>query len=141
MASTTVYNTFKTFLDTALSGAYSIIDFDTLDTQIEQGTQSFLVIEDMPGEERVAAMGDPDNLCMRASGSVIVYVFVPSPESNSVARAIGDTVAQAVRNAHLGNQIRILAVDPPDLQVSNNGLWTVAVVTVVIEHDFYVIKP
>ena len=141
MASTTVYTTFKAFLQNVFSGTYSIIDFDEIEPAMQQGLTPFLVLEEMPSTEENVAFGDPNNLCMRASGVVLVYAFAPAPESNSVARNLGDQIATSLRFAQMANQIRILNVDPPDIQVSNDGLWTIAVVPASIEHDFYVAKP
>lgn len=136
MASATAYDTIRTHLVNAFSGVYPVVDFDTIDTTLENGTDAFLALEEVSASEALVAFGDETNLCNRESGIIIVHCFTPAPESSATARSIADAVRNSLRHQILG-PVRITQVQPPDLELMNSGLWTAGASAINYDYDFH----
>jgi hypothetical protein len=132
-----VYDAIKTHLDAGITE--TVLDFDELDFQLEQGSDPFCVIEEVYAYEDQIAFGDPENVCMEESGSFVVHCFVRAPESSGAARLFGESVRTAMRFSHLLNgNLKVLECDPPDVRMLNNGLWTSAGVNISYTFNFHV---
>ncbi len=138
MASTTVYNTLKTVIQDAVT-PLSVLDFDQIEplteraSEAQQGSDVFLVIEELQGLEDLVGFGG--NLCNREQGVVEVHAFNPAPQSSDAARTQAELIQGLLRNQTLTNGLRILSVSPATPGTANNGLWTVYSVAVAYEMD------
>lgn len=135
MASVYVYDTLKSALQAEFSSTYPIIDIDSVDPVLEQGTDPFLVLEEISTNEENHGFGDPAAVCMVESGSFLLHVFSPAPESLSAVRAIGDTLRNFLRNETFSG-VRLRAVAPTDPESLNDGIWTIGGVTFAYEYYF-----
>ncbi len=140
MASVDVYTAVKSHLATTFGGVYSVLDFDEIDDALEQGTDPFLVIEEAGGGEALFCFGDPAALGHMEDGALEVHCFTPAPESSSAARAIADSVRDALRLQNL-NGVRVTGVDPPEPETQNDGLWTAFSVSVTFDLARYFASP
>ena len=139
MASPSLYTAVKGWLQTTFA-PMQVLDFDQIEPQLEQGTASFLVVEELFASESSMSIGDRAAACLREEASILVHVFVPAPESSSAARTLADNVRQ--RNAYRTiNGVRITSASPPDLEVLNDGLWSVAVIDAEAQFDRHVALP
>ncbi len=135
MSSVLPYQEIKGFLQ-AHFAPMPVIDYDQIEPALEQGTDPFLVIEELFSGEDISSFGDPTQLCLRETGIILVHCFVPSPESLDQVRALADQVRNALRLRRLPNRVRVLEVMPGDLEFANEGLWTAAGVSAVYQHEF-----
>lgn len=135
MASSSVYNALKNYVQAQFAGVYPVLDADDIEPAIEQGDAPFLALEELPGDEQLSAFGNSDELCMRETGVLLIHGFVPSPESSSTARSIVDSVRDTMRHKTIDG-IRITATTPPDQELMNEGLWGASVTAVSYEADF-----
>jgi hypothetical protein len=117
-----------------------VLDFDQIEPQLEQGTTSFLVVEELFASEAPMSIGDRTATCLREEASVLVHIFVPAPEASSAARTLADTVRQRIAYQTI-NGVRILSASPPDLEILNDGLWTAAVIDAEAEYRRHVSLP
>lgn len=139
MSSVAAYNELKTRLQTTFA-PMPVLDFDSINPALEQGTSNFLCIEEVVGFEDLISIGDPSALCFRAQLTYLVYAFVPAPESSLVARTLAEQVQTDLRLRTLGTT-RVLEVEPPEPDDMNDGLWTVFSVTVSTVCDFQIPHP
>jgi hypothetical protein len=136
MASTITYNAVKAHLVAGFP-TLQVIDFDTLDSALEQNRANFLCLQEGYSVEDIEAFGDPTNICIRETSGFIIHVFVPSPQSSAQARTLGDQVQAAFRLTNLTPLIRVLDTNPPELEMMNDGLWTSASVPVTVDNKFH----
>jgi hypothetical protein len=139
MASPTVYDTIKAFLQMQFA-PIPVIDYDQIDAALEQGTNPFLVIQEIFETETAVAVGDPSGICLREEADLLVECFVPAPESSDVARRQVEAVKNALRFRTLSG-VRITEVSPPEAAEMNDGLWTRYGCTVSAEWDTHVPLP
>jgi hypothetical protein len=139
MASPVIYDTIKAFLQ-AQFAPLSVIDYDQIDTVLEQGTDPFLMIQEVFETETEIAIGDPNGICLRQEVDLLVQCFVPAPESSGVARLQAEAVKNALRYQRLSG-IRIVGASPPEAGEMNDGLWTRYGCTVTAEMDTHVAIP
>jgi hypothetical protein len=132
MASTTAYNSLKSAIQTGIS-PIPVLDFDQIEPALQQGSDSFTVLEENTEQEILAAFGG--NLCHREIGILVVHAFAPAPEANAAARSLAESVQDLLRSQVLSNGLRIFEVDPPSQSVSNDGLWTAYTIAVNYELD------
>ena len=133
MASVHVYDTIKNYLVTAQAPT-PIIDWDTIDHQLEQSNNQFICLEEVFSDEEVASFGDPTSICMREFSSLAIHCYVPAPESSSVARALAEQVQQSLRLLIVSN-LRVVDLSPPQFDGANDGLWTAFSLTLDVEMD------
>ena len=139
MASPIVYDTIKAYLQ-AQFAPLSVIDYDQIDTALEQGTDPFLMIQEVFETETEIAIGDPGGICLRQEVDLLVQCFVPAPESSDVARRQAEAVKDALRFRTLSG-VRITGASPPEAGEMNDGLWTRYGCTVTAEWDTHVPLP
>lgn len=135
MASPVVYDALKAFL----LGRYAhVIDYDTIDAALEQGTDPFLCLEELFGLEEPISFGDPSSVCTEEQANILVHCLVPAPESSAIARNLAQSVVEVLRGRDLGGGISITEVSPPELEEMNNGLWTASSIEVTMRRFFHV---
>jgi|GEM_PF-5697256 len=134
MASSRTYSALKDYLQAQFSGVYPVLDADDIEPELLQGSNAFLAIEELSGDEQLAGFGDPTSLCMRETGTLLVHAFTPSPESSEQARAIVDSVRDVMRLRTIDG-IRITGVTPPDSELLNEGLWGAAATAILFDYD------
>jgi hypothetical protein len=139
MASPQVYDQIKAFL-TAVAAPMPVLDFDSIQPALEQQNNTFLVLEEVFGEDNLVTFGDPQRVCMREEASLIVHCFVPAPESSGVARTTADSLRRALDHQIFGG-VRILSVSTPDLVDMNDGLWTAALLDIEARYDRFTALP
>lgn len=139
MASTHVYDALKGELQIEFT-PMRVIDVDLIDNILAQGEDAFLVIEEITESEDTIGFGDPTNLCQRGEGVMVVHAFVPSPESSAAVRTLGESVQTHMRHRTMSG-VRITNAGPPDIELLNEGLWSVAAVALTYQHDFHVATP
>ena len=155
MASTHVYTETKNLLQGQFSAGYSLLDFDEIDSVVmKAGDTPFMAIEEVTDDEALSAFGNPQGLCQRQQGVIVVHAFVPAPTtaafavppggpprpSSFIAREVIEQVQAFMRYQQYAN-IRIVSVTPPDVELLNNGLWTAAAVAISYVYDFKVAMP
>lgn len=139
MATTFAYDPLKQYLETTFA-PIPVIDFDTIDTALEQSTNNIIAIEEASSEEYLAAFGDPANLCVREEGLILIHVLVPAPESSNAARTMAQAIQQELRFRPF-TPMRITNVTPPEPDFMNDGLWTGYGVLVQYTVDRYIPRP
>ena len=130
MASTHVYDEMKAFLQTAVTPV-PVLDWDKLDSALQQREDPFIVLEELFCDEIVASFGDPSGICIRETASIQCHCFVPAPESSSAGRTLAESVQQAFRLQQFQG-VRVLDVTPPEPNIGelNDGIWSsVSVIT------------
>lgn len=135
MARELTYETIKAHLVTTFT-PMPVIDFDTIDTAMEQQSAPFICLEDVTSDEEVVGFGDPDNICVREESAFLIHAFVPAPESARLARNLGDRITAALRLQYL-QRVRVVSVSPPEMELQNDGLWTASAVTLMTSADFH----
>lgn len=125
MSSATVYSEIKDFLVAAFSGTYQILDFDEIDTALEQGDAPFLVLEETAGDETLISFGDRSSLGHREQGVIGILIFAENPAGSNTARNIAESVRDALRLQTIGGVV-IQSVAPPEHERLGRGLWAVA---------------
>ena len=140
MSSTTAYDAVFGFLSDTFGRSYAVLNIDDIESAIEQYTDPFLVLESVTSSQALTAFGDPCGLCHRETGVMVVHGFTPAPESSRAARAIADTIADAVR-LQVINGVRVTSVSPPDIELTNEGLWSAAAVALSYEYDTQYARP
>jgi hypothetical protein len=140
MSSTHVYDTLRGELQDRFACGYPVVDIDTIDPLLEQREDTFLALEEISSDEASNAFGDPSNVCMLESGTFLIHVFVPAPESSRVARNVADTIRGFLRNQEFDG-VRILSVSPSDPESLNDGIWTAGGVIVAYDYVFHVSLP
>ena len=140
MASSAVYTEIKSGLQGQFSPPFPIIDFDEIDPTLEQGTAPFMALEEVVQNEEGIGFGDPQNLCQREEGVLLVHLFTPAPHASNAARALADQVQDYTRY-RIFNGVRIHIAAPPDVGMMNNGLWCAAAVALTYRREFHVAKP
>lgn len=136
MASFSAYTEIKNHLIASFP-TMDVIDFDTIDTSLQQSNDNFLCLYDGYSEEDEIGFGDPDNICVREVSSIIVYCFVPAPQSGVQARQLGEQVQQQLRLKFL-NGVRVLDASPPEFEMMNDGIWTSVGITLTVAVDRHV---
>ena len=136
MASSAVYDELKTTLEAAFP-ASPVIDYDQIETALQQGTDAFFVLEETSGSEDQLAFGDETNICQREEGVIVVWCFTPAPEGSNAARTIADSVRDVLRPYDSATGLKVLRVEPPDIEMSNNGLWAAAISAINYQYNFY----
>ena len=139
MATQAAYDAVKTYLSTTFSPT-SVVDYDEIDTVIEQQNVSFFCLQEINSIEDFLAFGDPSALCVREISSFIVHVLVPAPESASVARQLAEQVQTGLRFRIL-DSVTVSEVAPPEPGILNDGLWTSYQVTILTAVDRHVARP
>lgn len=140
MASVHVYDTVKSALQAEFSGVYPVLDIDSIDATLEQGTDPFLVLEEVTSDEEASAFGDPAAVCMLESGSFLLHAFSPAPESLSAVRAIADALRAFLRN-QIFDGVVLRSVTPCDPESLNDGIWSIGGVVFAYEYRFFVSLP
>jgi hypothetical protein len=138
MSSVFVYNEIKNFLQEQFPED-QVIDIDTIDTALRQGTGRFICLEEAISSNFISGFGDPGNICVRESSSFMVHAFVPAAESSALARQYAEDIQNSLVFRNL-NGIEIDDVDPPDMEILNDGLWSTATVTLFVTYDRHVAK-
>jgi hypothetical protein len=139
MASVQAYNNLKNHLIT-VHAPLQVIDFDSIETVLEQSNDSFLCLEELSSLEDMIGFGDPTNLCIREVSAIAIHALVPAPESTGLARQLAENVQNDLRFRIL-NGVDIMDIEPPVPDFMNAGLWTSYSVTVLIKVDRHVAKP
>ena len=139
MASTHCYDEIKAYLQGVMA-PMAVLDWDQIEPTLEQSENQFLAIEDAYADEEMAAFGNPQALCMREAGEIVLHCFVPAPESSGVARALAGQVQGLIRLQRISG-LRIISSAPPEIDRMNDGLWTTAAVPVTYEYDYFVARP
>jgi hypothetical protein len=139
MSTTVPYQELKAYLQTAFQPT-PVLDFDSIDPQLEQSNNPFLCIEEIVGFEDLISIGDPSALCFREEVDFLVHAFVPSPESSALARQLAEQVMVSLRLRNLG-ATRVSKLEPPEPEDANDGLWTVYGITVSLINDFRFAAP
>lgn len=139
MASTAIYDDLKGFLQGALA-PMPVLDFDQIETVLQQQNNQMLVLEEVYAGEDVIAFGSPREICMREEAEFIVHAFVPAPESAAVARALSDQVTQVLRFQRI-NDLRISRVGRGEPEDLNDGLWTAFSISTTVFRDHHVALP
>ena len=116
------------------------MDYDEIDTAVEQQQTSFLCLQEINSIEDFMAFGDPTALCVREISSFVIHVLVPAPESASVARQLAEQVQQDLR-FRIVDGVTVSEVSPPEPGILNDGLWTSYHVTVLTAVDRHVARP
>jgi hypothetical protein len=138
MASVQVYDEIKNHL-VASFPALQVIDFDTLDDMLEQGTANFLMLSEEYCFEDEVGFGDPTNICVREVSGFTVFGFVPAPEVSSAVRQLGEDIQNSLRLQTL-NGVSISDVSPPEMELLNDGIWSSAAVSITASMDRHVNK-
>ena len=139
MASAHCYDEIKAYLQGAMT-PMAVLDWDQIESTLEQSNNQFLALEESYADEELIAFGNPQALCMREIGALIIHCFVPAPESSGVARALAGQVQNQIRLQRISG-LRIISSDPPEVDRMNDGLWTTAAVPVAYEYDYFVARP
>lgn len=132
MASVEVYTALKAALVANLAPV-TVLDFDEFDETKQQGTDTFIVLEEVAEDEDLAGFGG--NLCHLESGVIAAHHFTPAPESSTAARQFAQNTQNLLRSQVLSNQTRITAADPPSPTTLNSGLWTIYTLAISYELD------
>ena len=64
---------------------------------------------------------------------------MPAAESSALARQYAEDIQNSLMFRNL-NGIEIDDVDPPDMEILNDGLWSTATVTLFVTYDRHVAK-
>ena len=139
MASTVVYTTIKSFLQTQFS-PMPVLDYDQIEPALEQGTDPFMLLQEIFETEGHVAIGDPTGICVRQEADFLVQCFYPSPESSAAARAQAEAVKDAMRFRTI-NQVRVTGASPPESGAMNDGLWTRYGCAITVEYDTHIPLP
>lgn len=139
MASTYVYNALKSFIATAMAPA-RILDFDEIDTALQQGTDGFFVLEESRGDEKQISFGDPQSMCHREEGVIQIHGFAPAPGSSGAARQAVDNVRDALR-LQKPSGVHVRSVGAPEQESLNDGLWSVASAPILYRWDSHYASP
>ena len=139
MASAQAYVDFKSFLQGRMT-PIPVIDFDQIDTALQQATGQFLALEESYSEDIENGFGDPNNVCMREESEIIIHCFVPAPESSSIARALADRVANELRYQRI-NDLRVVRTSGAEPEGLNDGLWSLFLLPVLIHYDRHIALP
>ena len=140
MASAGLYSAFKSYLQDALDGAYSVLDFDQREPALEQGTDPFIALEEDFGTEELVGFGDGGG-CEHETAYLTIHVLVPAPQSAGVARTIADTIRDLCRFAYVSDDGYCKAVSPPDPERLNRGLWSAVYFTATLSRYFHAARP
>ena len=134
MASVSIYDGVKGYLQTALDGAYPVLDFDQLEPAMEQGTAPLIALEEDFGVEELLALGD--GACMRETAYITVHVLVPAPESSEIGRGLADTLRDLLRFAAFegGDVTQVGTAEP---QLLNRGLWSALYFLITVQRHFH----
>lgn len=135
MASGTAYDSIKAFLQAALTPTYPVLDFDQIDTAIEQSSAPFVAIEEDFGEESITSFGTQAQTCIREEGAFTAHVFVPSLSGLAAGRTIADLIRDGVRWRDTGSNVKLLSTDPPAPGFVNDGRWSSVEVSITYQRD------
>ena len=146
MASVTVYSKIKDAVALALAGNHEVIDFDSIETRLQQESNrygdlerpnGFVALEELNASEVQTSMGDPTATCMTERGVILAHIYTPAPESSNSARKIADTLRDALRLRNFDG-VRVTSVDPADPELMNEGLWSSAGAAIYYDYDFFI---
>jgi hypothetical protein len=139
MCSPIVYTAYKNFLAAFADKAgytYPVLDYDSIETALEQGNAPFLVINELYSDAENTSIGTPLSKCMLEVGEMEIMCFVPSPESQKEARELCQEVRNYVRGLRDGEVVAD-EPSPPTVDVMNDGLWTIATTSSPYEYYYY----
>jgi len=140
MATNTVYNAFKDRLVSQFGATYGVVDWEQIETGLQQQDAPFLSLDDGGGTATLESIGSPQENWNRDTGMMVVHIFVPSTGPLSAARQIGDlvrTAFQFYRWTSLPNEVlRCMNVDPPSDGVIHDGRWHSVTLSLDYEHEF-----
>lgn len=148
MASPHVYTSTKDLLQTRYHATYPVLDFDEIETAVTKaGDTPWLALEEIGGAyEDVAAFGDPQNICQREQGVILVHAFVPAPTtiatglpSSFQARDLVADIQDYMRMRRYSG-IRIVEVSS-ERSSFNHGLWSSSTAALSYEFDFHTAVP
>jgi hypothetical protein len=140
MSSVHVYNELKNFLTTEFPGD-NVIDVDTINVTLQQSKNRFICIEEVSSNNVIVGFGDPTGgLCIREISGLVVHAFVPAPESSATARSFAEAIHDKLVLRTL-NGVNVYDVDPPEMEVLNDGLWSTSTVTLLVTYDRHIVKP
>lgn len=135
MASTHVYSEFKGYITTAVAGAYPILDYDQIEPQLEQGSDPFIVLEEITGDEEMVAFGDPAAVCVVEAGAMLIHCFNRAPEASNASRQMAETIKNLFHISQNLNGVRVVSVTPPEVELMDDGMWGAGSVAVNYEYD------
>lgn len=141
MAGVHPYSALQSFLQEQFHGIYPVVDFDAVESAMEQAEDPFLVLEEIIAQENTVGFGSPDGMCVRESGSIAVHCFSPAPHGSNATRRIADEVRNTLRFRNLDG-VRITELSAPDPgELMNAGLWAAAALLVSYEWDSQYARP
>lgn len=135
MSSPHVYDTIKAAIVAGV--AYPVIDFDQIEETLQQGSDIFIALEEIVGEDVMLSFGNPDSVCTRENGSIIVHCFTPAPESSQASRVVAQEIKELFFHSQTIDGVRVVSVTPPDVELSNDGLWGAGSVAIIFAYDQY----
>jgi hypothetical protein len=143
MATKEVYDPVKAHLEMMFpEPSHIVVDYDQIDRSLQQSETPIIALEELFSVVQVIGMGDPKYACERETGELLIHVFVNAPSSSNNCRNLAQLVQQAVQYQYKAlKPLRLTAVNPPEPEIMNQGLWTGYGVLVSYQLDRHVAIP
>lgn len=126
MASESVHLAIKNAINTAVAGAYPVIEIDEARRSLAQGTSPFIAIEDLGGDESKLTIGAPV-ATLSESGNYLIQIFTPADGDLQSGRRIADSLRDALRYRYLTRSatgtLRVTAMTPGTPFAFEGALW------------------